>query len=189
MSLVVHDVMVSRWRERDTSRPSSPSRSSSHDTFAPSSEFSVTPVVVPPWIRRRPAILIRSKEAISFDRHYSPDFTSNSSSSSSSLDSSSDTSLSSPLDSLLDTSCVMHQVKLIRDHRLELHHLESSPDSSSKRSLDSSSLSAEPSHLYSPEDSRDEHIEIGAEAVVDFSIGDGVEAHNKDGIGMGVEKS
>ncbi|GJX76010.1 hypothetical protein Tco_0322821 [Tanacetum coccineum] len=43
---------------------------------------------------------------------------------------------------------------------------------------------------YSPEDSREEHMEIGiadAEAVVDLGIGDGVGAHTEDGIGMGVE--
>ncbi|GKA89958.1 hypothetical protein Tco_0811770, partial [Tanacetum coccineum] len=57
-SLVVHDVMVSRWRDRVTSRPSSSSGSSSHDTFAPSSEFPIAPVVAPPGIRRRPVILI-----------------------------------------------------------------------------------------------------------------------------------
>ncbi|GKE86508.1 hypothetical protein Tco_1560250 [Tanacetum coccineum] len=32
--------------------------SSSHNTFAPSSEFPLTPVVAPPGIRRRPAILV-----------------------------------------------------------------------------------------------------------------------------------
>ncbi|GJR18096.1 putative reverse transcriptase domain-containing protein [Tanacetum coccineum] len=69
-SLAVHDVMVSRWRDRVTSRPSSPSGSSSHDTFAPSSEFPVAPVVAPPRIRRRPAILIRPGEAIPFGRPY-----------------------------------------------------------------------------------------------------------------------
>ncbi|GKC90742.1 hypothetical protein Tco_1151391, partial [Tanacetum coccineum] len=42
----------------------------------------------------------------SSDRHFSPDFTSNSSSSGSSSDSSSDTSLDSPSDSLLDSSSV-----------------------------------------------------------------------------------
>nr|GFA54299.1 hypothetical protein [Tanacetum cinerariifolium] len=66
----------------------------------------------------------------SSDRHSSPDFTSDLSSSSSSSDSSSDT-----------FSGMMHQVRLIQDHRLELHHL----DSSSKRSLDSSLLSVGPS--------------------------------------------
>ncbi|GKD74052.1 hypothetical protein Tco_1332334, partial [Tanacetum coccineum] len=58
-SLAVHDVMISRWRDRVTSRPSSPSGSSSHDTLAPSFEFPITPVVAPPEIRRRLAILIR----------------------------------------------------------------------------------------------------------------------------------
>ncbi|GKC27504.1 hypothetical protein Tco_1034798, partial [Tanacetum coccineum] len=53
-----------------TSRTSSPSGSSSHDTFAPSSEFHVAPVVAPPRIRRRPAILIQPGEAILFDRPY-----------------------------------------------------------------------------------------------------------------------
>ncbi|GJU18241.1 hypothetical protein Tco_1146207 [Tanacetum coccineum] len=41
---------------------------------------------------------------------------------------------------------------------------------------------------YSPEDSREEHMEIGivdAEAVADLGIGNG--AHTEDGIGMGVE--
>nr|GEU66510.1 retrotransposon protein, putative, Ty3-gypsy subclass [Tanacetum cinerariifolium] len=112
------------------------------------------------------------------------------------------------------------------DHRLELHHLESSPDSSFERSLDSSSLSGGPSHKrcgspttpvpssthvlrpiapthadllpprkrfrdsYSPEDSREEHMEIGitdARAVADLGISNGVGAHTEDGIGMGVE--
>nr|GEY95254.1 hypothetical protein [Tanacetum cinerariifolium] len=43
---------------------------------------------------------------------------------------------------------------------------------------------------YLPKDSRKEHMEIGtanAEAVVDLGIGDGVVAHNEDGIGLGVE--
>ncbi|GKC75427.1 hypothetical protein Tco_1126201, partial [Tanacetum coccineum] len=43
---------------------------------------------------------------------------------------------------------------------------------------------------YSPEDSREEHMEIGtadAEAIADLGISDGVGAHIKDGIGMGVE--
>ncbi|GKD86102.1 hypothetical protein Tco_1357256, partial [Tanacetum coccineum] len=47
-SLAVHDTMVSRWRDRVASRPSSPSGSSSHDTLAPSSEFPLAPVVVHP---------------------------------------------------------------------------------------------------------------------------------------------
>ncbi|GKB07806.1 hypothetical protein Tco_0836090, partial [Tanacetum coccineum] len=53
-----------------TSGLSSPSGSSSHDTFAPSSEFLVAPVVAPPGIHRRPAILVRPGEAILFGRPY-----------------------------------------------------------------------------------------------------------------------
>nr|GEV91107.1 hypothetical protein [Tanacetum cinerariifolium] len=52
-----------------TSRPSSPSRSTSHDTFAPSSEFPIAPVVAPPEIRWRPTILIRPEEAIPFGQY------------------------------------------------------------------------------------------------------------------------
>ncbi|GJZ47028.1 hypothetical protein Tco_0600860 [Tanacetum coccineum] len=44
--------------------------SSSHDTLAPSSEFPLAPVVAPPGIRRRPAILVRPGEAIPFGRLY-----------------------------------------------------------------------------------------------------------------------
>ncbi|GKG35575.1 hypothetical protein Tco_0440729, partial [Tanacetum coccineum] len=69
-SLVVHDAMVLRWRDRVTSRPSSPSGSSPHNTFAPSSEFPLSPVVAPPRIHRRLAILIRLGEAIPFGRPY-----------------------------------------------------------------------------------------------------------------------
>ncbi|GJS78073.1 hypothetical protein Tco_0727954 [Tanacetum coccineum] len=53
-----------------TSRPSSPSGSSSRDTFAPSSEFPISPVVAPPRIRRRSVILIQPGEAIPFGRPY-----------------------------------------------------------------------------------------------------------------------
>ncbi|GKE02115.1 hypothetical protein Tco_1390098, partial [Tanacetum coccineum] len=49
-SLVVHDFMVLRWRDRVASRPSSPPGSSYHDTLAPSSEFPLAPIVVPPRI-------------------------------------------------------------------------------------------------------------------------------------------
>ncbi|GKE71533.1 hypothetical protein Tco_1529605, partial [Tanacetum coccineum] len=69
-SLTFHDAMVLRLRERVASRPSSLSRSSSHDAFAPSSEFPIIPVVAPPKIHQRPAILIRPSEAIPFGRPY-----------------------------------------------------------------------------------------------------------------------
>ncbi|GJU69601.1 hypothetical protein Tco_1255860 [Tanacetum coccineum] len=44
--------------------------SSSHDTLAPLSEFPLAPVVAPPGIHRRPAILVRPGEAILFGRPY-----------------------------------------------------------------------------------------------------------------------
>ncbi|GJY80061.1 hypothetical protein Tco_0492812 [Tanacetum coccineum] len=62
--------MVLRWRDNVTSRPSLPSGSSSHDTFSPSSEFPVAPVIAPPRIRRWPSILIRPREAIPFGQPY-----------------------------------------------------------------------------------------------------------------------
>ncbi|GJT53918.1 hypothetical protein Tco_0988972 [Tanacetum coccineum] len=84
---------------------------------APSSEFPLAPVVAPPGIRRRPAILRvgpfparrlawRRVSHRSSDRHSSPYFTSDSSSSSSSSDSSSDISSGSSSDSLSDSSPV-----------------------------------------------------------------------------------
>ncbi|GJR84763.1 hypothetical protein Tco_0155548 [Tanacetum coccineum] len=48
----------------------SPSGSSSHDTLAPSSEYLLAPVVSPPEIRRRRAILIRPREDIPIGRLY-----------------------------------------------------------------------------------------------------------------------
>ncbi|GKG15607.1 hypothetical protein Tco_0357930, partial [Tanacetum coccineum] len=57
-SLAVNDAMVSRWRDTVAYMPSSPPGSSSFDTFAPSSEFLVAPVVAPFKIRRRLAILV-----------------------------------------------------------------------------------------------------------------------------------
>ncbi|GKF97737.1 hypothetical protein Tco_0293558, partial [Tanacetum coccineum] len=48
----------------------SPSGSSSHDTFALSSEFPLAPIVAPPGIHRRSATLILPVEAIPFGRPY-----------------------------------------------------------------------------------------------------------------------
>ncbi|GKB99819.1 hypothetical protein Tco_0985956 [Tanacetum coccineum] len=61
---------ISRWRDMVASKPSSSSRSSSHDTLAPSSEFPIAPVVAPLGIRRRPAILVRPGKVIPFGRPY-----------------------------------------------------------------------------------------------------------------------
>nr|GEV75289.1 hypothetical protein [Tanacetum cinerariifolium] len=69
-SLVAHDVMVSRLRDRVASRPSSPSGSSSQDTLSPLSEFPIALVIAPPEIHRRPMIFIRLGDAIPFGRPY-----------------------------------------------------------------------------------------------------------------------
>ncbi|GKF73516.1 hypothetical protein Tco_0219848, partial [Tanacetum coccineum] len=146
----------------------------------------------------------------SSDHHSSPDFTSDSSSSGSSSDSSLDNSPGSLSDSLSDTSsvhssgCDASAFRRWRSAPLSTPYpsttSESSLYSSFERSLDSSSPSAGPSRkrcrspttlrFISPEDSREEHMEIStadAEAVADLGIGDEVGAHTKDGIGMGVE--
>ncbi|GKB06320.1 hypothetical protein Tco_0834553, partial [Tanacetum coccineum] len=60
------DVLVLRWRDRVTSRSSSSSGSSSHDIFAPSSEFLVAPVIASLGIHQWPMILIHLGEAIPF---------------------------------------------------------------------------------------------------------------------------
>ncbi|GKA21787.1 hypothetical protein Tco_0707749, partial [Tanacetum coccineum] len=58
----------------EDSLPSAPdlplSGSSSSDTLTPSFEFLVAHMVIPPGIRRQPAILIRPREAIPFGRPY-----------------------------------------------------------------------------------------------------------------------
>ncbi|GKA54715.1 hypothetical protein Tco_0753664, partial [Tanacetum coccineum] len=182
------------WRDRVTSRPSSPSGSSSHDTFAPSSEFLIAPIVSPLEICRRPAIFIRPGEAISFvrpyrthsnrprklltarkrvgpfparilawrrishrslDCHSSPDFTSDSSSSGSS----SDCQTHSGPSTRVASSRLVYPSVMTPQYSEDFSRWrsasfstpyppttsESSPYSSSERSLDSSSLSARPS--------------------------------------------
>nr|GEY34670.1 hypothetical protein [Tanacetum cinerariifolium] len=123
-SLAVHDAMVLRWKEMVASRPSSPSGSSSYDTLALSSKFSLALVVVPPMIRRRPGILIRpgpSTRVVSPRLVYLPVMT--------------------PRDS--------EAFRRWRSSPLStpylLMTLESSLDSSSESSLDSSSPSSGPS--------------------------------------------
>ncbi|GJV03519.1 hypothetical protein Tco_1337088 [Tanacetum coccineum] len=147
------------------SRPSSLSRSSSHDTLAPSSEFPIALLFPHPRVRRVP---YRSS-----DRHSSPDFTSDSSSCGSSSDSSLDTSPGSPSNSLSVTSSVHSSGCDASAHTLA----DLLPPC--KRFRDS----------YLPEDSIEEHMDIStadAESVADLGIGDEVRAHTKDGIGMGV---
>ncbi|GKD94459.1 hypothetical protein Tco_1374296 [Tanacetum coccineum] len=148
----------------------------------------------------------------SSDRHSSPDFTSDLSSSGSSLDSSLDTSSGSPLDSLSDTSSV-HSSRF--DASGQTHSGPSTRVASSRpsrkrcrsptTSVPSSTLVSRSIALthadilpprkrfrdsYSPNNSREEHVEIdttNVEAVADLGISDGVGAHTEDGIGIGVE--
>ncbi|GJW97837.1 hypothetical protein Tco_0179645 [Tanacetum coccineum] len=76
-----HDAMLTRWRSRVASRSSSPTTSTPEiptapilpapsAIVAPSSEFPLAPVVAPPRIRRRRAILIRPGEDIPIGRLY-----------------------------------------------------------------------------------------------------------------------
>ncbi|GKF53409.1 hypothetical protein Tco_0160319, partial [Tanacetum coccineum] len=166
----------------------------------------------------------------SSDRHSSPNFTSDLSSSSSSSDSSSDISLGSSSyslsnSSLIHSSCQSHSGPSTRVASPRLVDPPSSLDSSSKKSLDSSSPSVGPSrkrcrspitlvssstpvtrsiapaladlpprkrfkYSYSSEVSGEEHMEMGtadAETVSDLGISEGVGAHTKDGIDLGVE--
>nr|GEW67754.1 hypothetical protein [Tanacetum cinerariifolium] len=204
-SLTVHDAMVSRWRDRVTSRPSLPSGSSSHDTLAPPSKC----------VSHR-----------SLDRHSSPDFTLDLSCSGLSSGSSSDTLLGPPLNSLSDTSLV-HSLgfdALGQSHSGTSTRVASSrlvyppvmtpryseafrrrrsvasatpyPPTTSKssldpyfeNSLDSSSLSVGPSRKRCRSPTTlvpEEHVEIDnsdAEADADLGISDVVGAQTEDGI-------
>ncbi|GJU67026.1 hypothetical protein Tco_1253285 [Tanacetum coccineum] len=209
-SLAVHDAMVSRWRDRVASRPSLWSGSSPHDTLAPSSKFLVARLLtarkrVGPFHARR--LAWRRVSRRSSYRHSSPDFTLDSSSSSSSLDSSSDTSSDSPSDSLSDTSLVhslgcdasgqTHSGKSTRvaSYRLVyplvmIHDIVRHLDVGAPTLIDLLPPHKRFRDSYSPEDSKEEHMEIGtadAEAVANLGISDGVGVDTEDGIGIGVE--
>ncbi|GJZ08600.1 hypothetical protein Tco_0542883 [Tanacetum coccineum] len=175
-SLAVHDARVSRWRDMITSRPSSPSGSLSHDTLASPSKKRVRP-----FPARR--LAWRRVSHCSSDRHSLPDFTSDSSSSGSSSDSSLDTSSGLPSDSLSDTSSV-HSSGFDASDSSSERSLDSSllfDGPSRKRCRSPTTLvplstpvlrSIAPTHAdilpprkrfrdsYSPEDSREEHVEI-----------------------------
>ncbi|GJX34793.1 hypothetical protein Tco_0246350 [Tanacetum coccineum] len=56
--------------EADSESEPAEQRPKRHGSLTPSSEFPLAPVVAPPGIRRRPAILIRPGEAIPFGRPY-----------------------------------------------------------------------------------------------------------------------
>ncbi|GJU15674.1 putative reverse transcriptase domain-containing protein [Tanacetum coccineum] len=188
--------------------------SSSHDTLAPLSEFPLAPVVAPPRIRRRPAILVQPGEAIPFGRLYR-------------------THLNRPRKLLTarkrvrhipahrlamedDTPMLIHYTtedfftihfdRIYVVVRLLVHWRPSrkrcrSPTTSVPLPTHVSRLIAPtPADLlpprkrfrdsYSPEDSREEHIEVDtadAEAIADVGISEGVVAHPEDGVGMGFE--
>nr|GEV03350.1 putative reverse transcriptase domain-containing protein [Tanacetum cinerariifolium] len=192
----------------------SPSRSLSHDTLAPSSEFPLTRIVAPPKIHRRPTTLIRPDEAILFGRFYRTH--------------------SNGTCKLLTARKRFGPIPARRlSWRRVSHHSSdrhSSPDSSFSRSHSDHSLSKNtppdtsdarcrsptasipsPTHdsrsiaptladllpprkrfsdSYSPEVSGEEQIEVDTvdvEAVADVGISDGVVAHTRDDVGMRVE--
>ncbi|GJU38860.1 hypothetical protein Tco_1191817 [Tanacetum coccineum] len=119
----------------------------------------------------------------SSDRHSSLDFTSDSSSSSSSSDSLSDFSSGFILDSLSETSSVM-DFRMTPLIVVRLYALEIAP------ALDRSAAYKRFKDSYSSEVSGEEHMEMGttdAETVADLGISEGVGAHTKDGVDLGVE--
>ncbi|GJW81771.1 putative reverse transcriptase domain-containing protein [Tanacetum coccineum] len=150
--------------------------SSSHDTLAPLSEFPLAPVVAPPGIRRQPAILVQPDEAIPFGRLYRTHLNRPRSSFDRLLDLSSPSSRPSRKRCRSSTTSVpssTHVLRLIAPTLADLLPPR-------KRFRDS----------YSPENSREEHMEVDtadSEAVADVGISEGVIAHPKDGVGMGFE--
>ncbi|GJV45892.1 putative reverse transcriptase domain-containing protein [Tanacetum coccineum] len=81
VSPIPHDAMLTRWRSRVASRssslttstpktPTAPILPTPSAIVAPSSEFPLAPIVAPPRIRRRRAIIIRPREDIPIGRLY-----------------------------------------------------------------------------------------------------------------------
>ncbi|GJT47925.1 hypothetical protein Tco_0974082 [Tanacetum coccineum] len=192
-SIAVHDVMVSRIRRRPSIliRPGEAIPFGQPYRTHPNGPRKLLTARkrVGPFPARR--LAWRHVSHRSSDRHSSPDFTSDLSSSCSSSDSLSDTFLGSPSVSLSDTSSV-HSSGCDASGQT---HSGPSTRVASSRSIAPTHADLLPHRKrfrdsYSPEDSREEHMEIGtadAEAIVDLGIGDEVGAHTEDGIGMGVE--
>ncbi|GJR53244.1 hypothetical protein Tco_1403765, partial [Tanacetum coccineum] len=189
-SIAVHDVMVLRWRDRVASRPSLPLGSPSHDTLAPSSD---RPYRTHPNGPRK--LLTAWKRVGPFPDHSSP-YTSSGSPSDSLSDTSSVHSLG------FDASGLIHSGPSTRVASSRPYRKRCRSPTTFVPSSTPVSRSIAPTHAdllpprkrfrdsYSPEDSREEHMEIGtavAETVVDLGIGDGVGAHIEDGLGMGIE--
>ncbi|GKF31536.1 hypothetical protein Tco_0101334, partial [Tanacetum coccineum] len=140
----------------------SPSRSSSHDTLSPLSEFPLAPVVALPGIHRRSMTLVRPvRLSLSVD-------------------------LTAPI--LMGRAFRRWMYVPLSTPYLPTTS-DSSIGSSSKRSLDSSSPSSRPSRkrCRSPtalDDSGEEHIEVDivdVEVVADVGFSEGVVAHPEDG--------
>ncbi|GKE68713.1 hypothetical protein Tco_1526785 [Tanacetum coccineum] len=151
--------------------------SSSRDTLAPLLEFPLAPIVAPPEILRRPAILaFRCWRSALLSTPYPPTTLESSlgSSSKRSLDS------SSPFSRLSRKRC-RSPTALVPSSTHDLRSIAPTPAnllSPRKRFRDS----------YSPEDSGEEHMEVDttdAKAVADVGISEGVVAHPEDGVGMG----
>ncbi|GJS03398.1 hypothetical protein Tco_0319906 [Tanacetum coccineum] len=67
---LVSPFLCSDDSEADSESEPAEQRPERHESLTPSSEFPLAPVVAPPGIRRRPAILVRPGEAIPFGRPY-----------------------------------------------------------------------------------------------------------------------
>ncbi|GKB68417.1 hypothetical protein Tco_0929829 [Tanacetum coccineum] len=67
---LVSPFLCSDDSEADSKFEPAEQRPERHESLTPSSEFPLAPVVAPPGIRRRPAILVRPGEAIPFGRPY-----------------------------------------------------------------------------------------------------------------------
>ncbi|GJR35695.1 hypothetical protein Tco_1211379 [Tanacetum coccineum] len=200
--LLVSPFLCSDDSEADSESEPAKQRLERHESLTPSSEFLLAPIVAPPGIRRRLAILVR------------PGSSSDSLSDSSSVHSSGQSHLG-PLTRAASPRLVDPPVRTPRCSEVFMRW----------RSLDSSSPSAGPSRKrcrspatlvpsstpvsrsivlaladlpprkrfrdsYSSEVSGEEHMEIGtadAETVADLGISEEVGAHTEDGIYLGVE--
>ncbi|GJY45617.1 hypothetical protein Tco_0434680 [Tanacetum coccineum] len=200
-------------------RPSSSSGSSSLDIFAPSSEFPVAPIVAPPGILRQSSFFTRLYFRLIFfcsSSNSSSDICSGLPSDSL-LDTSSVHSLgeafshwrSAPLSTPYPPTTLESSPYSFSERSLDSSLLSDGPSRKRCRSpttlVQSSTLVSrliDPTladllphrkrfrDSYSPEDSREEHIEIGttnAETVADLGSGDGVGVDTDDGICMRVE--
>nr|GEX12831.1 reverse transcriptase domain-containing protein [Tanacetum cinerariifolium] len=189
--------------ESEPAEPSSPLGSSSHDTLAPSSRFPLSLIVTPPKIHRQPAILIRPDSSSSDLSLDSSSDTSSGSPLYSLLDTSSihssgcDTpgqTHSRPSTKVASSRLVYPPVMTPRyseAFRLWRSHTTLVPSSTPiSRSIaptlaDLLTPRKRFRDSHSPENSREEHMEINtanAEAIVDLGISNGVGIDTEDGI-------